>query len=169
MDEIYANQFLDSLTEIGCLIWERLLSITVTADETLEERRQTIKSYFAGDLPYTENKLREVLESLAGPGKVTLTVTQDIYELRVDLKNNAPNVLGNVQDIVYKMRPSDMVVRICVNYEDANRLYVGHAIKFTRFLTPNSPEGGDPLDGFSWYVDSDNALLIDEEGSALSD
>ena len=70
LDEIYINQFMDSLTDIGCLIWERLLGIATEEGESIEDRRQAIKSYFTGDLPYTENKLREVLGKLAGPEAV---------------------------------------------------------------------------------------------------
>lgn len=167
VDEIYANQFLDSLTEIGCLIWERLLGITVTEDETLEERRQAIKSYFIGDLPYTENKLREVLESLAGPDNVKLTVTQSIFELKVDLTINAPNVIGNVEDIVYKMRPSNMIVRICIRYDYQDPVYVGHAIKYTKTLYPTDIETSDPIADLTWYVDHDEALLADTDGSVF--
>lgn len=167
IDEIYANQFLDSLTELGCIIWERLLGIAVTQGETLEDRRQAIKSYFMGDLPYTENKLRETLESLAGPDAVTLTVTQSIYEIKVDLTVSAPATITNVQDIVYKMRPSNMIVRICIHYKDESQLYVGHAIKQIKVLSPTSPQGGDPISGCVWYVDKDGALLVDEAGGAL--
>lgn len=167
IDEIYANQFLDSLTEMGCLIWERLLGISVTDDETLEDRKQAIKAYFVGDLPYTENKLRETLEGLAGPDAVTLTVTQSTYELKIDLTVNAPAVVSNIQDIVYKMRPCNMIVRICIHYKDTSRLYIGHAVKQIKTLTPVSPKGGDPIAGDAWYVDTDLALLVDETGGAF--
>jgi len=167
VDEIYANQFLDSLTEIGCLLWERLLGITVTEDETLEDRRQAIKSYFIGDLPYTENKLREVLESLAGPENVTLKVTQSIYELRVDLTISTPAVISNVEDIVYKMRPSNMVVRICISYDYKDPVYVGLALKQTKTLYPTDIETSDPIAGLAWYVDHDEALLVDTDGSVF--
>lgn len=169
VDEIQANQFFDSLTEIGCLIWERLLGISVTEGETLEERRQAIISYFAGDLPYTENKLRETLNSLAGADNVKLAVTQSTYEIKVDLTISAPSVISNVQDIVYKMRPSNMVVRICINYDNKSKLYVGHAVKNIKTLIPTSPEGGDPVKDLSWYIDTDGALLVDELGRALMD
>lgn len=167
IDEIYRNQFLDSLTEIGCLIWERFLGVSVEPDETLEERRQAINSYFVGNLPYTENKLRETLERLVGPDGVTLTVTQSIYEIKVDLTVNAPATLSNVQDIVYKMRPSNMIVRICIHYTDVSEIFVGLAIKQIKTLTPTSPTGGDPIAGKAWLVDTDSALLVDETGGAL--
>lgn len=167
VDEIYANQFLDSLTEIGCLIWEKTLGIAVTQGESLEERRQAIRSYFIGDLPYTENKLRETLKNLAGADAVALTVTQSTYEIRVDLTVNAPATVSNVQDIVYKMRPCNMIVRICIHYEDRNGVFVGHAIKQVKSLVPTSPQGGDPIAGTTFYVDENLALMVDETGSAL--
>lgn len=168
VDEIQANQFLASLTEIGCLIWEKLLGISVTEGETIEERRQAIISYFAGDLPYTENKLRETLENLAGSENVKLTVIQSVYEIKVDLTISTSSVVQNVQDIVYKMRPSNMVVRICINYDDKSKLYVGHAVKNIKTLTPTNPEGENPIKNLTWYVVNGD-LLVTELGEVLID
>nr|DAZ65525.1 MAG TPA: tail protein [Caudoviricetes sp.] len=168
LDEIYANQFMDSLTDIGCLIWERLLGIATEEGESIEERRQAIKSYFTGDLPYTENKIREVLGKLAGPEAVMLKVTQSIYEIKIDLTVNAPSTVANVQDIVYKMRPSNMVVRICIHYKQTDDIYVGHAIKQIKTLTPDTMTGGNPSESWSWYTDGGD-LLVDENGSVLAE
>lgn len=168
LDEIYANQIMDSLTDIGCLIWERLLGIATEEGESIEERRQAIKSYFTGDLPYTESKLREALGKLAGPEAVTLKVTQSIYEIKIDLTVNAPSAVANVQDIVYKMRPSNMVVRICIHYKQADDIYVGHAIKQIKTLTPDTMTGENPAENWSWYTD-DGDLLVDESGSVLAE
>lgn len=165
--EIYANIFLDSLTEAGCLIWERLLGIAVTQDESLEDRRQNIKSFFAGDLPYTENKLREVLENLAGPDAVKLTVTQSAYEIKVDLMVNAPVTVSNAQDIVYRMRPCNMIVRICIHYRTESNIYVGHAVKQIKVLKPTAPQGGNPVADLGWIVNNAGELLVDETGSSL--
>lgn len=158
IDEVYANQFIDSLTEMGCLIWEHLLRITITEGETLEERRQAIQSYFVSDLPYTENKLREVLESLAGGDSVTLTVTPSIYELRVDLTINTPNIVENVADIVYKMRPCNLVVRIGIHYKHKDDVYVGFGLKQTKTLYPTDISTSDPIAGYSWYGYEDELL-----------
>ena len=168
LDEIYANQFMDSLTDIGCLIWERLLGIATEEGESIEERRQAIKSYFTGDLPYTENKIREVLGKLAGPEAVMLKVTQSIYEIKIDLTVNAPSTVANVQDIVYKMRPSNMVVRICIHYKQTDDIYVGHAIKQIKTLTPDTMTGGNPSESWSWYTDGGD-LLVHENGSVLAE
>lgn len=163
IDEVYANQFIDSLTEMGCLIWEHLLRITITEGETLEERRQAIQSYFVSDLPYTENKLREVLESLAGGDNVTLTVTPSIYELRVDLTINTPNIVENVTDIVYKMRPCNLTVRIGIHYKHSDDIYVGFGLKQTKTLYPTDISTSDPIAGYDWYG-YESELLIDPDG-----
>lgn len=165
LDEIYANQFIESLAELGCEIWESLLHITAVDGETIDERRQAIKSYFIGDLPYTEKKLREVLESLAGADNVTLTVTQSAFELRVDLTISTPSVLGNVEDIVYKMRPSNMIVRICISYAHEDPVFIGMALKQAKTIYPTDIEASDPIENLTWYVDSDDALLLDSDES----
>lgn len=165
--EIYANLFIESLTEAGCLIWEKILGITISGNETLEERRRTITSLFAGDLPYTENKLLGTLKGLAGDQAVALTVSQSIYEIKVDLTINAPSIVSGVQEVVYKMRPCNMTVRICIHYEDRNSIYVGHAIKHVKSLAPTTMQGGDPVKTVTWITDTDGALLVDEAGGTL--
>lgn len=167
VDEIQANQFLDSLTEMGCLIWERLLGLSVTEGETLEERRQTINSYLSSDLPYTENKLREVLENLAGPDAVKLTVSQADYEIKIDLTISTPSVVSGTQEIVYRMRPSNMVVRITISYDDKNKLFVGHAIKEIKKLSQVDPGGAGPYDDFGWLIDTDGVFFKDELENTL--
>lgn len=175
LDEIQMNEFLDSLTEIGCEIWERFLGITVVPGETVEERRQTIQSFCDGDLPYTENKLRETLESITGAENVKLTVTESTFTIRVDLYVNSPSMLANTQQIVYKMRPCNMIVRILVNYRYRETVYVGLATKMTKELYPVDYDVEDPLDGVDWYViddegedpDEDGILLVNELGETL--
>ena len=165
LDEVYANQFLDSLTEIGCLIWENLLGITAVPGASLEERRRTIKSYLNSDLPYTENKLREVLESLAGDDAVSLKVTQSEYEIKIDLLVSTPSVIAGAKEIVYKMRPANMIVRILIHYDRTVPLYVGHAIRHTKVLYPTDFSVVDPTANLTYFVDGDGALLIDIDKS----
>ena len=168
LDEFYANQFLESLTELGCLIWEKLLSITPADGSTIEERRQAIIGRLASDLPYTENKLRESLEAVAGSGNVTLTVTQETYGINVELTISSPSVIEGTQEIVYKMRPANMTVRIGITYKKTDHTYVGMAYKSTKTVTPTDKTPVDPVGDVTLFVYG-NDLLTDSYKSPLKD
>lgn len=168
LDEFYANQFLESLTELGCIIWEKLLSITPAESSTIEERRQIIIGRLSSDLPYTENKLRESLNTAAGIENVTLAVTQESYGINVELTISAPGVIESTQEIVYKMRPANMTVRVGITYKKANPAYVGMAYKSTKTVTPTDTSTVDPMPDVTLFVYGNN-LLIDSYGSPLAD
>lgn len=165
-DEIYANQFIESLTELGCVIWEKLLNINVTEGETLEDRVQAIKGYLASDLPYTENKLRESLNIAAGIDNATLKVDRQNYGINIELTINTPGIVKSVQEIVYRMRPCNMTVRVGITYKQTNRIYVGWAVKHTKKLYPTDIDAEDPVKDMTVYVNG-TALLVDADGSAL--
>lgn len=165
-DEIYANQFIDSLTELGCVIWEKLLNINVTDGEVLEDRVQAIKGYLASDLPYTENKLRESLGIAAGVDNVTLKVDRLNYGINIELTINTPGIVKSVQEIVYRMRPCNMTVRVRINYKQTDHIYVGWAVKHTKKLYPTDIDAEDPCKDMTAYVNG-TALLTDSDGSVL--
>ncbi len=168
LEEFYANQFLESLTELGCIIWERLLNITPASNSTIETRRQAIIGRLSSDLPYTENKLREALETAAGSGNVTLTVTQEDYIINVNLTVNTQSVVENTQEIVYKMRPANMIVKICITYKKINGVYIAQAYKHIKTVRPTNTEAIDPLKDYTLFVLGDD-LLTDSYSNALSE
>lgn len=167
-EELYANQFLESLTELGCLIWEKLLNITPSSGSTIETRRQTIIGRLSSDLPYTENKLREALVAAAGSGNVALTVTQEDYGINVELTVNTQSVVENTQEIVYKMRPANMTVRIGITYKKIDEVYIAQAYKHTKTVTPTNTEAVDPLEDYTLFALGDY-LLTDTKSSTLSE
>ena len=168
MDVLYANQFIESLTELGCLIWEKILDISIEDGATIAERRQNIIARLSSDLPYTENKLREALTATAGSENVTLTVTQEEYGINVELTINAPNIIAETQKIVYKMRPANMAVRIGITYKKIDPIYVAQAYKHTKIVTPTNTEATDPLTGYTLFT-LGNMLLTNSYGNTLAE
>lgn len=168
LNEFYVNQFLESLTELGCIIWEKLLNIAPASNATIEERRQTIIGRLSSDLPYTENKLREALEAAAGSGNVTLTVTQENYGINVELTVNTLSIVESTQEIVYKMRPANMTVRVGITYKKIDGVYIAQAYKHTKTVAPTNTEAVDPLAEYTLFA-LGNDLLTDSYSNALSE
>lgn len=110
------NQFLDTLTEEGVALRERILGIVPGPTDSLEERRQRIKGYYASDLPYTENKLDDVLSAMCGPDNYSLDVDGSTYSIVVKIKLNAINLVNNVYDVLYRMKPSNMMLTVILMY-----------------------------------------------------
>ncbi len=168
MDLVQSNQYLESLTEVGCEIWERLLGITPASDSSIEARRQAIIGRLSSDLPYTEVKLREALEATAGSGNVTLTVSPESYGISIELSINDPSIIGEAQSIAYKMRPANMTVRIGVTYSKTDKVYLGNAYKHTKVVAPTNTPSVDPLEDVTLFSYS-GKLLTDSYGDPLRD
>ena len=76
IERITKNMYLDTMDEDTCLMWEKILNITANPLDSLDDRRGRIKGYFASNLPYTEKKMREVLQSMCGEGGYDLVIPQ---------------------------------------------------------------------------------------------
>lgn len=60
------NQFIDTATEEGVAVWEKELNITPVDTETLEERKQRIKTAWTYGVVYTYNWLVNWLKTSCG-------------------------------------------------------------------------------------------------------
>ena len=162
------NRYVDSMDAHQCEYFESVIfHVTPRASDTLDDRRARIKTLAMSSLPYTENKLREILESFADADHIQLTVTCSKYLIEVYLEVSTPSILESTQAVVYKMRPANMTVVITVKYRWENDIYIGNAVKFIKTLTPTTPTGADPISDVTWYTDETGALLVDEEGNVL--
>ena len=117
----YRNQYFDTMDADTCARWEKLIGITLVGDETLFERRITIKGRWTSSLPYTEPKFHEVLISMVG---------EDYYQMTIDVPTKALSVgillaevlkVDYVYEIMRAMAPADMTVTVWVVYNRWNR------------------------------------------------
>jgi len=63
---VMENQFIDTATEEGVAVWEKELNITSVSTETLEERKQRIKTAWTYGVVYTYNWLVNWLKASCG-------------------------------------------------------------------------------------------------------
>ncbi|MDI9469036.1 MAG: DUF2313 domain-containing protein [Bacillota bacterium] len=124
MQRITANRNVDTADEEGIEIWERILGINPKGTDTLEDRRFRIRTRLFENLPYTMTKLRETLDSLAGPGMYTIQLTG--YELTIRVSLRSENSYNDVQTYLNRVLPANIAI-------DLSLLYNSHAKIATLF------------------------------------
>lgn len=77
------NQFIDTATEAGVTVWEKELNIVPLATDTLEDRKQRLKTAWTYGVVYTYNWLVNWLKTSCGEGNPPPTIND--YTLRVSL------------------------------------------------------------------------------------
>lgn len=85
MVEIFREQFIMTAESHGLEQWESLLDIIPPeVDDTIDDRRFNILLALAGQRPYTEIKLRELLDGICGKGNYQ--IIEDIRTITFILK-----------------------------------------------------------------------------------
>lgn len=77
------NQFIDTATEPGVKLWEQELNIVPLASDTLEDRKQRLKTAWTYGVVYTYNWLVNWLKTSCGENNPLPTINE--YTLRVSL------------------------------------------------------------------------------------
>lgn len=77
------NQFIDTATEAGVTVWEKELNIVPLATDTLEDRKQRLKTAWTYGVVYTYNWLVNWLKTSCGESNPPPTIND--YTLRVSL------------------------------------------------------------------------------------
>lgn len=70
LKSVLDNRYLTSMDAEECSELETMLGIVPLPDDTLEDRVRRVKGYFVSNLPYTQNKLIEVLNVLCGGAEI---------------------------------------------------------------------------------------------------
>ena len=83
LDVVMDNQFIDTATEAGVTVWEKELNIVPLATDTLEDRKQRLKTAWTYGVVYTYNWLVNWLKTSCGENNPLPTIND--YTLRVSL------------------------------------------------------------------------------------
>lgn len=110
LKSVLDNRYLTSMDAEECSELETMLGIVPLPDDTLEDRVRRVKGYFVSNLPYTQNKLIEVLNVLCGGAEnYVLLVEPGRYTVHVGVKLASVRLTDNVREIVNNMVPANMV------------------------------------------------------------
>ena len=116
LERTYDNNYLDTMDAVECSRHEEILGIHPNPGDSLDDRRRRIKGYYASDLPYTKLKLNESLKAMCGDGFYHLTVNTVEKTVTVGLELESVPMISIVTEILQRMVPADMVIRVYVIY-----------------------------------------------------
>lgn len=106
------NRILATMDESECIQWEELLHIVVNPADSLEDRVNRIRGYHVSDLPYTVNKLDEVLKVVCGADNYKLKVDNSKYLIDCGVKLVSIPMIDVVADLIRKRAPANMLVNV---------------------------------------------------------
>jgi hypothetical protein len=110
------NEFVESSTEYGVRRWEKILSIVPKATATLDERKFTILARLAEQLPFTYRMLGQILDGLCGSGGYHMSLRNEQYELSVQLELTALDNERDVELMLKRVVPANMVIVMSIKY-----------------------------------------------------
>lgn len=115
-DDLLDNQFISTAGTMGLSRWEKILKITPKGTDTLEDRRFRILTRINEELPYTIPQLRNILETLCGAGNYSVEVVEGAYQLLVKIGLEAKNNFNDVESMLNRVVPQNMVVNLLQLY-----------------------------------------------------
>lgn len=115
-DDLLNNQFISTAGSMGLSRWEKILGITPKGTDTLEDRRFRIMTRINEDLPYTVPQLRNILETLCGAGNYSAEVVEGTYQLIVKIGLAAKNNFSDVEALLDRVVPQNMIVNLLQLY-----------------------------------------------------
>ena len=111
-----SNRHFDTMDADTCSYWEKLMSLTPTSEDTLDDRRRAIKAGWMSNAPYTARKLKDIL---------TTMLTQEGYELVIDKTGKKVSVgvklayilkYDYIADLIRRLIPADMISDVYIAF-----------------------------------------------------
>lgn len=151
------NQFIDMATEAGVTVWEKELNIVPLATDTLEDRKQRLKTAWTYGVVYTYNWLVNWLKTSCGENNPLPTINE--YTLRVSLPVSVDylHILDDMRRYVSAnvlIDPLILLSKIKVPH------YTGSAFRHSIKQTLTT-EAWD-MDGINLLTDENSKVLMEE-------
>lgn len=121
-DDLLANQFIKTAGNLGLSRWEKILGITPKGTDTLDDRRFRVLARLNEELPYTLPQLRAILETLCGAGNYSAEVEEGTYQLVVKIGLAAKNNFSDVDSLLNRVVPENMVITLLQLYNTHDKL-----------------------------------------------
>ena len=151
------NQFIDTATEAGVTLWEQELNIVPLASDTLEDRKQRLKTAWTYGVVYTYNWLVNWLKNSCGESNPLPTIKD--YTLRVSLPVSVDylHILDDMRRYISAnvlIDPLILLSKIRVPH------YTGSAFRHSIKQTLTTEEWD--LDNINLLADENSKVLMEE-------
>ena len=156
------NQFIDTATEAGVTVWEKELNIVPLATDTLEERKQRIKTAWTYGAVYTYNWLVNWLKTSCGDTRRLPTVND--YTLRVALPVSV-DYIRILEDMRRYISANVLIDPLILLTKIDMTHYVGAAFRHSVRQTMQTPAWD--MDNINLLTDENGIVLMEEAGSKI--
>ncbi len=116
------DNFVYTLSKKGCERWEKMLSLTPKATDTLSDRRFRILAQLNQDTPYTMRGLKQQLETLCGADGYSAELDPGNYTLAVKLALTAKGQFDEVEKLLSRVLPANIARVITLKYNQHETL-----------------------------------------------
>jgi len=110
------DNYFDNTSESRVIRWEKILSLTPRAGDTLDERRFAVHSKVIDKLPYTFRIIEKELKALAPESEFTRTMTENGMTVTVKLPFTSISKISDVDSLLDRKLPLDVVYDIVILY-----------------------------------------------------
>lgn len=114
LDNVMADQFIDTLSENGVKRWEKMMHIKPLDTDNLDLRKFRIKARYNEQLPYTMATLITQLERLCGEGGYFVSLVG--YELTVKIDLGVKKKYDEVQKMLNRICPCNVLIDLSLLY-----------------------------------------------------
>lgn len=156
------NQFIDTATEEGVAVWEKELNIVPLNTETLEERKQRIKTAWTYGVVYTYNWLVNWLKTSCGDTRRLPTVNE--YTLRAALPVSV-DYIRILEDMRRYVSANVLIDPLILLTKIDMPHYAGAAFRHSVRQTMQTPAWD--MDNINLLTDENGIVLMEEAGSKI--
>jgi hypothetical protein len=110
VDHVFDDQFVQSATENSVKRWEKILGLYPKGTDTMEVRKAAILARLNEGLPYSERKLREMLNTICGSDGYILTVDGLHYKVYLGIMVKAKSSFAAAKTLINKVIPANLLL-----------------------------------------------------------
>ncbi len=161
VDAVMRNQFVDTANEDGVSMWENELGITPLASDSLEKRRNRIRTALTYSAAYTYRWLCDWVASVRGDALSPPVI--DGYTLRTTLPTTVDYM--RLLDDLRRSIPADIAIKSLITLQSPQTaIFAGSACRLSSKQTIKSDDGN--ILKIVCLAD-DGYILTDSEGDCL--
>lgn len=159
---VMANQFIDTATEEGVAVWEKELNIVPLNTETLEVRKQRIKTAWTYGVVYTYNWLVNWLKTSCGDTRRLPTIND--YTLRTALPVSV-DYIRILEDMRRYVSANVLIDPLILLTKIEMEHFTGAAFRYSVSQSMQMPVWD--MDNINLLTDENGVVLMEEAGSKI--
>ena len=122
MDLALENAFIDTADSATIARMEKMYSVPVQPDATLEDRKFSLKAVLNQSSPFTYRTLCRALDALCGEGGYSVEITPGTYTAKIRINLSRRNNYLAAQSMVEKVIPCNLLLDMSLLYNQHQTL-----------------------------------------------